>query len=119
MTNDVVPSSSRLLAPSTTKRPTAVHIQHLHPSNHHAHSLHNHMMHREEAESAVVDPFEACKNGQLELVKRTINQSNVNVKDMRGRKSTCLHFAAGFGRKEVCEYLLNECCADPSVKDEG
>lgn len=64
-------------------------------------------------------PFEACKNGNLEAVKRLINCTNVNIKDKHGRKSTCLHFAAGFGRKDVCEYLLSECGADPSIKDEG
>ncbi len=65
------------------------------------------------------NPFDACKNGRLDLVKKLINPTNVNIKDKHGRKSTCLHFAAGFGRKDVCEYLLGECSADPSVKDEG
>ena len=63
--------------------------------------------------------FEACKIGDLESVKSLVNSSNVNLKDTFGRKSTCLHFAAGFGRKDVCEYLLAECKADPCVKDEG
>lgn len=63
--------------------------------------------------------YEACKNGDISLVKQLISVSNVNLKDKHGRKSTFLHFAAGFGRKEVCEYLLNNCKADPSIKDEG
>lgn len=63
--------------------------------------------------------FEACKVGDLESVKSLVNASNVNLKDTFGRKSTCLHFAAGFGRKDVCEYLLADCKADPCVKDEG
>ena len=70
-----------------------------------------------------VDPrsnqFEECKIGDLETVKQLVNSSNVNLKDSFGRKSTCLHFAAGFGRKEVCEYLITECNADPCIKDEG
>ena len=63
--------------------------------------------------------YEACKNGDINAVKHLINASNVNLKDKHGRKSTFLHFAAGFGRKEVCEYLLNTCRADPLIKDEG
>lgn len=63
--------------------------------------------------------YEACKNGDITLVRQLISPSNVNKKDSNGRKSTFLHFAAGFGRKEVCEYLLYECKADPSIKDEG
>ena len=68
---------------------------------------------------ARTNQFEACKIGDLESVKLLVNSSNVNLKDSFGRKSTCLHFAAGFGRKEVCEYLLAECKADPCIKDEG
>ena len=63
--------------------------------------------------------YEACKNGDIFLVKKLVSASNVNLKDRHGRKSTFLHFAAGFGRKEVCDYLLNNCKADPSIKDEG
>jgi tankyrase len=63
--------------------------------------------------------YEACKNGDMSQVKQFINASNVNIKDKHGRKSTFLHFAAGFGRKEVCDYLLSSCKADPSIKDEG
>lgn len=63
--------------------------------------------------------FQACRVGNLNLVKQLVDKANCNRKDTSGRKSSCLHFAAGFGRKEVCEYLLNECDADPSIKDEG
>ena len=66
-----------------------------------------------------MDAFEACKNGCLELVKELVNKSNVNNKEKHGRRSTCLHFAAGFGRKDICEYLLGECGADPRAKDAG
>ena len=72
-----------------------------------------------EADSDLINPYEACKNGDIEIVKRLVDKSNVNTKDTHGRKSTYLHFAAGFGRKEVCEYLLDVCKADPSIKDEG
>ncbi|XP_041117077.1 poly [ADP-ribose] polymerase tankyrase-2-like isoform X2 [Polyodon spathula] len=50
--------------------------------------------------------FEACRNGDLERVKKLINPENVNSRDTAGRKSTPLHFAAGFGRKDVVDYLL-------------
>ncbi|XP_071948207.1 poly [ADP-ribose] polymerase tankyrase-1-like [Antedon mediterranea] len=50
--------------------------------------------------------FEACRNGDIVRVKKVVNSSNANAKDTAGRKSTPLHFAAGFGRKDVVEYLL-------------
>jgi len=39
--------------------------------------------------------FEACRNGDLNKVKKLVNQHNVNSKDTAGRKSSPLHFAAG------------------------
>lgn len=39
--------------------------------------------------------FEACRNGDLERVKKMITLENVNSRDTAGRKSTPLHFAAG------------------------
>ncbi|MGH0166049.1 UNVERIFIED_CONTAM: hypothetical protein FKN15_066529 [Acipenser sinensis] len=39
--------------------------------------------------------FEACRNGDVSRVKRLVDTGNVNAKDMAGRKSTPLHFAAG------------------------
>lgn len=39
--------------------------------------------------------FEACKNGDLEKVKKFLTPENVNSRDTAGRKSTPLHFAAG------------------------
>ena len=63
--------------------------------------------------------FEVCKKGDLEQVRSLISAANANTRECGGRKSTCLHFAAGYGRKEVCEYLLRECQADPSIKDSG
>ena len=39
--------------------------------------------------------FEACKNGDMEVVKQRITVGNVNSKDTAGRKSSPLHFAAG------------------------
>ena len=66
------------------------------------------------------DVFQACRLGNLDLVKRLINKDNCNDKrETTGRRSSCLHFAAGFGRRDVCLYLLDECQADPSIKDEG
>lgn len=39
--------------------------------------------------------FEACRDGDLSRVKKLVNASNVNARDISGRKSTALHFAAG------------------------
>ena len=73
----------------------------------------------EEKRLRSIDPFLACRHGDLELVKRLIGKANCNERETSGRRSSCLHFAAGFGRRDVCDYLLNECGADPSIKDEG
>lgn len=39
--------------------------------------------------------LEACRNGDVTRVRRLVDAANVNAKDMAGRKSTPLHFAAG------------------------
>ncbi len=39
--------------------------------------------------------FEACKNGDLERVASLLTPDNVNSRDVAGRRSTPLHFAAG------------------------
>jgi hypothetical protein len=39
--------------------------------------------------------FEACRDGDLQRVKRLVTPNNVNARDISGRKSTPLHFAAG------------------------
>ncbi|XP_078532364.1 poly [ADP-ribose] polymerase tankyrase-1 isoform X5 [Lissotriton helveticus] len=62
--------------------------------------------------------FEACRNGDVSRVKRLVDTSNVNAKDMAGRKSTPLHFAAGFGRKDVVEHLL-QTGANVHARDDG
>ncbi|KAG7164267.1 poly [ADP-ribose] polymerase tankyrase-1-like 2 [Homarus americanus] len=51
--------------------------------------------------------FEACRNGDLVRVKKLVSPQNVNARDTAGRKSSPLHFAAGFGRRDVVEHLLN------------
>ncbi|XP_032648990.1 poly [ADP-ribose] polymerase tankyrase-2 isoform X3 [Chelonoidis abingdonii] len=62
--------------------------------------------------------FEACRNGDVERVKRLVRPENVNGRDTAGRKSSPLHFAAGFGRKEVVEYLLQS-GANVHARDDG
>lgn len=52
------------------------------------------------------DLFEACRNGDVSRVKKLVDTVNVNAKDMAGRKSTPLHFAAGKYRK-LRQYFLN------------
>ncbi|XP_028651298.1 poly [ADP-ribose] polymerase tankyrase-2 isoform X1 [Erpetoichthys calabaricus] len=62
--------------------------------------------------------FEACRNGDVERVKKLVNFENVNSRDTAGRKSTPLHFAAGFGRKDVVDYLLQS-GANVHARDDG
>uniref|UniRef100_A0A8C0JNH6 Poly [ADP-ribose] polymerase n=1 Tax=Canis lupus dingo TaxID=286419 RepID=A0A8C0JNH6_CANLU len=62
--------------------------------------------------------FEACRNGDVERVKRLVTPEKVNSRDTAGRKSTPLHFAAGFGRKDVVEYLLQN-GANVQARDDG
>ena len=41
------------------------------------------------------DLFEACKEGNMDVVRKLVSQTTVNSRDSGGRKSTPLHFAAG------------------------
>nr|AAD34784.1 unknown [Drosophila melanogaster] len=61
---------------------------------------------------------EACKTGEIAKVKKLITPQTVNARDTAGRKSTPLHFAAGYGRREVVEFLLNS-GASIQACDEG
>ncbi|XP_789260.4 poly [ADP-ribose] polymerase tankyrase-2 [Strongylocentrotus purpuratus] len=62
--------------------------------------------------------FEACRNGDLTRVKKFVSSSNINARDTAGRKSSPLHFAAGFGRKDVVEHLLQN-GANVHSRDDG
>ncbi|XP_063699423.1 poly [ADP-ribose] polymerase tankyrase [Culicoides brevitarsis] len=62
--------------------------------------------------------FEACKTGDLIKVKRLVNSKTVNARDLSGRKSTPLHFASGYGRRDVVEFLLAN-GANYLSKDDG
>lgn len=42
--------------------------------------------------------FEACRSGDLDRVQKLLTPQNVNSRDLAGRKSTPLHFAAGKAR---------------------
>ncbi|XP_051523542.1 poly [ADP-ribose] polymerase tankyrase-2 isoform X1 [Myxocyprinus asiaticus] len=62
--------------------------------------------------------FEACRSGDLERVKKLVCPENVNSRDTAGRRSTPLHFAAGFGRRDVVDYLLQH-GANVHARDDG
>ncbi|MBN3304408.1 TNKS2 protein, partial [Amia calva] len=62
--------------------------------------------------------FDACRNGDVERVRKLVNPDNVNSRDTAGRKSTPLHFAAGFGRRDVVDYLLQN-GANVHARDDG
>ncbi|KAM4719674.1 poly [ADP-ribose] polymerase tankyrase-1 isoform 1-T1 [Anableps anableps] len=71
-----------------------------------------------DASGAFRELFEACRNGDVSRVKKLVDAVNVNAKDMAGRKSTPLHFAAGFGRKDVVDHLL-QTGANVHARDDG
>uniref|UniRef100_A0A8C4F1W5 Poly [ADP-ribose] polymerase n=1 Tax=Dicentrarchus labrax TaxID=13489 RepID=A0A8C4F1W5_DICLA len=62
--------------------------------------------------------LEAAKAGDLDTVKSLCTAQNVNCRDLEGRHSTPLHFAAGYNRVSVVEYLLHH-GADVHAKDKG
>ncbi|KAM4624549.1 poly [ADP-ribose] polymerase tankyrase-2 [Polymixia lowei] len=62
--------------------------------------------------------FEACRNGDVERVRKLVTPENVNSRDTAGRKSTPLHFAAGFGRRDVVDFLLQR-GANVHARDDG
>lgn len=64
--------------------------------------------------------LEASKSGDIECVRRILTAQPylVNVRDLDGRHSTPLHFAAGYNRVPIVEYLLQH-GADVHAKDKG
>ncbi|CAJ0957317.1 unnamed protein product [Ranitomeya imitator] len=62
--------------------------------------------------------LEAAKAGDMETIKKLCNTQTVNCRDVEGRQSTPLHFAAGYNRVAVVEYLLQH-GADVHAKDKG
>jgi tankyrase len=62
--------------------------------------------------------LEAAKTGDLETVKQCCTSKTVNCRDLDGRHSTPLHFAAGYNRVAVVQFLL-ENGADVHAKDKG
>ncbi|VDK22061.1 unnamed protein product, partial [Taenia asiatica] len=63
--------------------------------------------------------FDACRLGDISRVVTLLDKGvSVDLKDTTGRKSTPLHFAAGYGRLNVVELLIIK-GADVSAKDDG
>ncbi|KAF6778441.1 hypothetical protein AHF37_02090 [Paragonimus kellicotti] len=71
------------------------------------------------SDSMSVQLFDACRNGDAFRVKFLLdNGACVDMTDSSGRKSTPLHFAAGYGHRDVVELLL-ERGADVNARDDG
>lgn len=64
--------------------------------------------------------LESAKAGDLDQVQRLLGSFPhiVNCRDLDGRHSTPLHFASGYNRVPVVEYLL-QLGADVHAKDKG
>ncbi|KAK9703982.1 Poly(ADP-ribose) polymerase catalytic domain [Popillia japonica] len=62
--------------------------------------------------------FEACKTGDIAKVRKLVTPQTVNARDTAGRKSTPLHFAAGYGRRDIVEFLLSA-GASIQARDDG
>ena len=63
--------------------------------------------------------FEACRRGEMTKIQKLVEQQvDINARDMNGRKSTALHFAAGFGRRDAVECLLSN-GARVNTQDDG
>lgn len=64
--------------------------------------------------------LEAAKSGDLDQVQRLLGSFPhiVNCRDLDGRHSTPLHFASGYNRVSVVEFLLQS-GADVHAKDKG
>lgn len=81
----------------------------------------------EAVEPAARELFEACRNGDVERVKRLVTPEKVNSRDTAGRKSTPLHFAAGKRdqrrlasprphlRTRVCRPETRHCTSPPGL----
>ena len=61
-------------------------------------------------------PLSECK--LILSLQSLCSPQNVNCRDLEGRHSTPLHFAAGYNRVAVVEYLLHH-GADVHAKDKG
>lgn len=64
--------------------------------------------------------LEAAKAGDLDQVQRFLESfpNIVNCRDLDGRHSTPLHFASGYNRVSVVQFLLDQ-GADVHAKDKG
>ena len=63
--------------------------------------------------------FEACRRGEMSKIQKLVGQQiDINSKDMNGRRSTALHFAGGFGRRDAVECLLSN-GAQVNTQDDG
>jgi tankyrase len=58
------------------------------------------------------------KRGNLQRVKKLLNETNINSRDVSGRHSSGLHLAAGYNHLDIAEYFL-QMNANAEIKDKG
>ena len=58
------------------------------------------------------------KKGNLQRVKKLLNEANINCRDTSGRHSSGLHLAAGYNHLEIAEFFLQN-NANAEIKDKG
>ena len=58
------------------------------------------------------------KKGNLQRVKKLLNETNKNSRDVSGRHSSGLHLAAGYNHLDIAEYFL-QMNANAEIKDKG
>lgn len=70
------------------------------------------------AAPSLVSLCEVANRHVVSVWQQLCTPQNVNCRDLEGRHSTPLHFAAGYNRVAVVEYLLHH-GADVHAKDKG
>ncbi|EFA85216.1 ankyrin repeat-containing protein [Heterostelium album PN500] len=65
------------------------------------------------------DLFQAAKDGNLDQLKKFIEQDGMKPSDVDEDERTLLHWAASNGRIVIVQYLINECKQSVNTSDDG